>query len=59
VAPYLDVKAMAECVLRLSQDNELRQRLGQNAGQKVRQRHDINIVAPQILQVIQRTLNRC
>ena len=52
VVPYLDIEAMADRVLELMDSPELRQRLGTSARAKVRARHDIEIVAPRILEVI-------
>ena len=56
VLPYLDVDAMAEAVLMLSQCDQLRTKQGQCAEAKVRDRYDINIAAPRILDVIERLL---
>lgn len=56
VVPYLDISGMAEQVLILLQAPQLREQMGARAAQKVRERHDIAIAAPQVLQVIQRFL---
>jgi len=56
VVPYLDTAAMAECVLKLLGTDDLRIRLGKRAQEKVRERHDIGVSAPKILQVIERML---
>ena len=58
VVPYLDIGAMAERVLELLGSNALRVRLGQRAQEKVRERHDIAVVAPKLLRVIERLLAR-
>ena len=52
VVPYLDVGAMAEKILLLSNSTELAQRLGQCAARKVRDRHTTAVAAPQIKQII-------
>lgn len=56
VVPYLDVGAMAECVLDLLRNNELRTKLGRRARDKVRERHDIDVSAPKLLRIIERML---
>ena len=57
VVPYLDIHAMAEKVMLLSKDELLRKKLGARAAQKVRERHDISVAAPKILNLISRYLN--
>ena len=52
VVPYLDVETMADKVTELLNSAELRQRLGQRAAQKVRERHDVEVVAPKIFDII-------
>lgn len=56
VVPYLDIGAMADCVLKLLGTDDLRIRFGQRAQEKVRERHDIGVSAPKILQIIERML---
>jgi len=56
VVPYLDVESMADRVKQLLDSIELRKRFGQQAAEKVRQRHDVSIAAPKILSVIRRFL---
>ena len=58
VVPYLDIEAMATKVLDLLTSTELCQKLGQTAQTKVRQRHDIEVVAPQILKLINKYMKR-
>jgi glycosyltransferase involved in cell wall biosynthesis len=53
VVPYADVEAMTARILELAADGELRMRLGARAAEKVAQRNDVNIVAPQILSIIE------
>jgi glycosyltransferase involved in cell wall biosynthesis len=52
VVPYLDVEATAECVLSLIRQPEQRARLGARAAEKVRARHDIEVMGPQLVQVL-------
>lgn len=56
VVPYLDVETMATKVMHLLDSPELRKRLGERAKQKVQERHDIEVVAPNILSIIERFL---
>ena len=56
VVPYLDLGAMAECVLEILGDDQLRNTIGQRARDKVRKFHDINVLAPKLLQTIERML---
>lgn len=51
--PYADSGAMAAAIIELVQDEDGRAILGANARQKVRERHDITIGAPQILAVLE------
>ncbi len=52
VVPYLEVEAMAERILQLVASDELRQRMGERAKAKVRERHSTSVSAPRILEVI-------
>ncbi|MDA0989487.1 MAG: glycosyltransferase family 4 protein [Verrucomicrobia bacterium] len=52
--PYLDVGAMADKVKLLSRDEPLRRHLGQRAAAKLRERHDVSVVAPQLAAIIRR-----
>ena len=56
IVGYLDIDAMAERVLALLNAQELRDRLGRRAQDKVRERHDIDVTAPQLLRMIERML---
>jgi glycosyltransferase involved in cell wall biosynthesis len=56
VVPYLDLDAMAERVLEVLRDDELRSTLGQRARTKVRERHDITVMAPKLVRTIERML---
>jgi glycosyltransferase involved in cell wall biosynthesis len=59
VVPYLDIEAMASKVTALLKFPELRQQLGIRAAQKVRERHDLEVVAPKIVEIIKRFLQGC
>lgn len=50
--PYLDVEAMADRTVALLDSDDLTRRLGEQGARKVRERHDVTIAAPKILQVI-------
>jgi glycosyltransferase involved in cell wall biosynthesis len=52
VIPYLDVETMASKMTQLAANPELRQKLGQRAQQKVLERHDVEVAALQVLNVI-------
>jgi glycosyltransferase involved in cell wall biosynthesis len=56
VVPYLEVELMAERTLELVASDELRRRMGACAQVKVRTRHDVNIAAPRLLDVLRRFL---
>jgi glycosyltransferase involved in cell wall biosynthesis len=56
VVPYLDIETMATKVVSLLNCPELCQELGQRAQQKVEQRHNIQVVAHQLLTVIEKFL---
>lgn len=55
VVPYLDLEMMASEILRYESNRELRLRCGRAAQAKVRERHDVAIAGPQILEVMRRT----
>lgn len=57
VVPYLDLETMATKVVDLLKSPQLSQILGETAKIKVRQRHDIGVVTPQILNIINRFIN--
>jgi glycosyltransferase involved in cell wall biosynthesis len=58
VVPYLNVESMAERVVELLENNDLRVRLGQRARKKLNERHDIAVAAPKILGAVERLLVR-
>jgi glycosyltransferase involved in cell wall biosynthesis len=55
IIPYLDIEIMAEKIILLAKDEELRSQLGENAATKVK-RHDINIACTKILGIIEENL---
>ncbi|UCG13684.1 MAG: glycosyltransferase [Deltaproteobacteria bacterium] len=56
VVPYLDIEAMAERIWRLLESTSLRKTLGEEAAQKVHERHDILVTAPKIVKIMERFL---
>jgi glycosyltransferase involved in cell wall biosynthesis len=52
VVPYLEIDVMAERTLELLASDELRRRMGERAKAKVRERHDVTVGAPRVLDVI-------
>ena len=56
VVPYLDIDGMADKIVHLLHFPELCERLGKQARQKVKARHDIEATAPKILRVIENSL---
>jgi len=56
IVPYLDTEAMAEKIIELIKNPELRQRLGERARKKVKERFDVEVQAPKIFSLIQRTM---
>lgn len=52
VVPYLNVDVMADRVLELLTSEDLRQRMGQCAAQKVRERYTVKVVGPQLAEII-------
>ncbi|MDE0838667.1 MAG: glycosyltransferase family 4 protein, partial [Kiritimatiellae bacterium] len=57
VAPNLSVEAMADHVIALAQDEAMRKTLGARAKVKVQERHDISVVPPKILAVIEKVVS--
>jgi glycosyltransferase involved in cell wall biosynthesis len=55
VVPHLNVGAFAERVKELMMSPSLRRKLGKRAEEKVRERHDISVAGPKILEVIKRS----
>lgn len=52
IVPYLDVLAMAKKTIDLMNDEKLRKLCGDKAAQKVRERHDISVAGPSIVEII-------
>jgi glycosyltransferase involved in cell wall biosynthesis len=57
VVPYLDVCAMADRVAEIVTQPALQRSLGRRAAEKVRQRHDIDVIAPLVLREIEMALS--
>jgi glycosyltransferase involved in cell wall biosynthesis len=53
LVPYLDIDAMAARACGLLADANLRQALGSRAREKATQRHDVNVAAPKIVNIIE------
>lgn len=56
VVPYLDISAMAEKIVLLARNKELRKELGHKSYAKVVANHDISVGANKVLNVIERFL---
>lgn len=54
VVPYMDIDGFAERVIELSADRGKTKMLGENAHRKVRARHDIEVAAPAVTDLIDR-----
>jgi len=54
VVPYLDLNAFATKIIELSSDPEKTKTLGENAKKKVRARHDIEVAAPAVTDLIEK-----
>lgn len=52
VVPYLDAESFANKIFALYSDRQLTESFGNNAAQKVRKWHNIEIAAPKILEII-------
>ena len=57
VVPYLDLDAFAEKIIQLYSNPEIKRTLGENASRKVRTRHDIEVAAPRLAEIIERFWN--
>jgi glycosyltransferase involved in cell wall biosynthesis len=54
VVPYLDVREMATRLIELRSNPALREQMGRCCKSKVRDRHDVGVIAPRIFEIIQR-----
>ena len=54
VVPYLDIDRFAERVIELADDSTLHRRMSERAFRKVRERHDIEVSAPRLAELIER-----
>ena len=57
VVPYLNIDAMADKIIHLLHSPELCESLGKKAQHKVKERHDIEVTAPKILQIIENSIS--
>lgn len=57
VVPYLDLYAMAEKIIYLAKNREIRIEMGNRAAEKVRRGNDVSVQAPKILEIIDRVMN--
>lgn len=57
IIPYLDIEEMAQKTVYLLLNPELRNKMGKIGSNKVKQKHDINILIPQILQICTQVIN--
>lgn len=58
VIPYLDIEAMANKVIELYENPQLKNEMGERAAAKVKKDHDILKSAPKILEIIESFLSR-
>ncbi|MDJ1482395.1 glycosyltransferase [Cytophagaceae bacterium YF14B1] len=54
VVPYLDINSIADKILYLKQNPAIKHTLGKNAQEKVSQRYELSICAPQIVDIIKK-----
>ncbi|NBL00453.1 MAG: glycosyltransferase, partial [Erysipelotrichia bacterium] len=57
VVPYLDIVEMTNALEELLNDEQKRIMFGKNAKQKVKERHYVDIIAPQIIDFLPQTIN--
>jgi glycosyltransferase involved in cell wall biosynthesis len=58
VVPYVDVEAMADAILGLLDDPARRQAMGRQAASVVQRDHEVEVAGPQLLEVIERVLQK-
>ncbi len=56
VVPYLDIQTMADKVIYLLENQDLREKMGSSARQKVKEKHSVQLIGQQITQVIEQVL---
>ncbi len=56
IVPYLDISAMADKIIALARDEDLRKKCGSKGLQKVMEQHDLAVGAGKILEIIERSL---
>ncbi|WP_414521109.1 glycosyltransferase [Umezakia ovalisporum] len=57
VVPYLDIQTMAEKIIALTNSVDLRQSLGGRGCNKVKEKHDVSITSPKIIEVIEKFMS--
>ncbi|MDJ0688713.1 MAG: glycosyltransferase family 4 protein [Xenococcaceae cyanobacterium MO_188.B32] len=57
VVPYLDIQTMADKVIHLLENRDLREQMGSRAMQKVREKHNEKLIGQQITRVIEKVTN--
>ena len=56
VVPYLDIPTMADKVIHFLENRELREQMGSRARQKVREKHNTQLIGQQITQIIEQVI---
>jgi glycosyltransferase involved in cell wall biosynthesis len=56
IVPYLDIAEMADKIILLAKDDELRKKLGRRSLEKVKENYDISVGASKILKIVERFL---
>jgi glycosyltransferase involved in cell wall biosynthesis len=55
VVPYIDIKVVAEKIIELMNNPELKEKLGRTGKKRVHEESDINITGPKIIKLIEKT----
>lgn len=58
IVPYLDVEAMGDAAIELLDDPQRRADIGRRAAAIVRRDHDVDVAAPQLLEILERVVGR-
>jgi predicted HAD superfamily hydrolase/glycosyltransferase involved in cell wall biosynthesis len=59
VVPYLDTEAMADALAMFMDNEHMRDAYGRTAHKKVKERHHVDIIAPQILEFLPKSIYIC
>lgn len=57
IEPYLNIEAMADCIVQLSENPDFPAALGSNARSKVKLRHRLENIAPKVLEIMEKYLS--